>query len=100
MRKVLSFVLCAALLLSVLPSRAAAVAETLTDPYTAGEGSFALTEQARLFLIAEETPSEEILTPSVCSARSSPQRASRAKRRCRSSGATRSTRRKRISSLS
>ncbi|MBQ3355979.1 MAG: family 20 glycosylhydrolase [Oscillospiraceae bacterium] len=61
MKRTLSVLLCIALLLTVLPSRAEAVAETLTDSYTAGEGSFALTEAARLFLIAEETPSEEIL---------------------------------------
>ena len=61
MKKYLSIFLCAALLLTMLPSRAGAVAETLTDPYTAGDGSFELTEQARLFYIAEDTPSEEIL---------------------------------------
>lgn len=61
MKKYLSIFLCAALLLTMLPSRAGAVAETLTDPYTAGDGCFELTEQARLFYIAEDTPSEEIL---------------------------------------
>ena len=61
MKKYLSILLCAALLLSVLPSHADAVAETLTDPYTAEDGAFELTAEARLFLIAEETPSEETL---------------------------------------
>ncbi len=61
MRKTLSFFLCLALLLSVLPPHAAAIAETLADSYTAGEGGFELTEEARLFLIANKTPSEEVL---------------------------------------
>lgn len=61
MKKYLSLLLCVALLLTVLPSRAAAVAETLTEPYTAGEGEFNLTEEARLFLLTEETPSEAVL---------------------------------------
>ena len=61
MKKYLSILLCAALLLSVLPSHADAVAETLTDPYTAGDGAFELTADARLFLIAEETPSDETM---------------------------------------
>ena len=60
MKKYLSLFLCVALLLTVLPSRAEAVAETLAEPYTAGEGVFELTEAARLFLLAEEEPSEEI----------------------------------------
>lgn len=61
MKKYLSLLLCAALLLTALPSRAEAVADTLTDPYTAGEGDFALTPEARFFLLSEETPSAEVL---------------------------------------
>ena len=61
MKKYLSLLLCAALLLTALPSRAAAVADTLTEPYTAGEGVFTLTPEARFFLLSEETPSAEVL---------------------------------------
>lgn len=61
MKKYLSLLLCIALLLAVLPPRAEAVAETLTDPYTAGEGAFELTAQARLFFLAEDEPTEETL---------------------------------------
>ena len=61
MRKYLSFLLCFALLLSAFSVRADAAAQMLTDFYTAGDGVFELTQQARLFLIAETAPSEELL---------------------------------------
>ncbi|MBQ7566927.1 MAG: family 20 glycosylhydrolase, partial [Oscillospiraceae bacterium] len=60
MKRSLTLLLCAALLLTALPSRAQADAQLLTDPYTAGEGVFVLTEEARLFLIADEAPSGEL----------------------------------------
>ncbi|MBQ6431975.1 MAG: family 20 glycosylhydrolase [Oscillospiraceae bacterium] len=60
MKKYLSLLLCFALLLTVLPPRVAAVAETVADPYAAGEGSFELTEGSRLFLLADEPPADEV----------------------------------------
>ncbi len=61
MKKYLSLLLCFSLLLTLLPPRAAAVAETVTELYTEGEGVFLLTEQTRLFLIADESPDEEVV---------------------------------------
>lgn len=61
MKKILSLLLCLALLLPALPPRAEAVAETLTEPYAEADGAFELTEEARLFLLSEEEPSEEVL---------------------------------------